>query len=907
MNIGLTSAEAQKRLLEFGQNIIEETRRTPLFLQFLGQFKDLMVVILIAASIFAFFAGETVDASIIFAIVIVNASIGFIQEFKAEQAIEALKKLLAPKARVLRDSQETLVEAKNLVPGDFIILNEGDKVPADSALKEENEIRIDESILTGESVPVPKDTEKNKKIFMGTQVMHGTGRALVTQTGMRTEFGKIALLTSETKKDKSPLQRELAHIGLFVGKITLGISLILFLIGFFVQGRELVETFLFAVSVAVAAVPEGLPATITVALALGVQRLARKNAIVKQLSSVETLGSTTVICSDKTGTLTKNEMTVQEIVLEDYDISVHGVGYQPEGSFTVHAHQDKEAPYFEHTKENLHELAYQKPGFYTNFEHLLRGASLCNNARLTFCESDWKVLGDPTEAALLVAAEKAGFEITHLTQKNKRVFEIPFDSLRKRMSVIAQDTENKKIMAYVKGAPETLLPLCTHMMQHGKITPFTAEKRKAFLERNELLAQRALRTIAVAWKELPQEIHKKFTQEDIEKNLIFGGLMAMMDPPREEVKEAVKLTHKAGIRVFIITGDHGRTAHAVATDLGLAKSYGVNIITGETLEKMSDEKLQRVLAPGQETLFARVNPHHKLRIVEVLKQLGEIVAVTGDGVNDAPALKRADIGVAMGITGTDVSKEAANMVLTDDSFSTIVTAVLEGRTIYENMKKFIFYIFSSNIGELIAIFATISLGLPAPLTAIFILLINTLTDVFPALALGVERVELSVLEKKPRKPSAKIMEWPFIRRYLINGLWIGLATTGVFIWNLQQHGWRFGEKVNTDSSSYFESATMAFVVLTLLQMVHTFNSRSEKISVFRMNFFSNFHLLAAVAFSVLATIAFVQIPFFQGYLKTTPLTFHQWVFLIAVAFSVLLFEEIRKAFTKAKKSMQENS
>jgi len=418
------------------------------------------------------------------------------------------------------------------------------------------------------------------------------------------------------------------------------------------------------------------------------------------------------------------------------------------------------------------------------------------------------------------------------------------------------------------------------------------------LKRTELMANRALRTIAVAFKPISKEIQQKYKKEEIETDLVFLGIVGMIDPPREEVKEAVKLTHKAGIRVFIITGDHGLTAHAIAKELGIAKSFGVHIVTGEMLNKISDEKLMQFVAPGEQTIFARVNPENKLRIVEALKRSGEIVAVTGDGVNDAPALKRADIGVAMGITGTDVSKEAANMVLTDDSFKTIVTAIIEGRTIYENMKKFIYFIFSANIGELLAIFITIMLGIVPPITAVLILIVNTLTDVFPALALGVEPVEKNILEKPPRKPTAKIMEASFIRRYVVVGFWIGLVTAATFIGNLLYRGWRFGESVDTDSLLYAESTTMAFAVLTLIQMVHAFICRSESLSVFKIKFFSNLYLVAAVAFSTIATVAIIQLPFFQKYLKTVSLTFRQWSVLIGLSFTLLIFEEIRKIFTR---------
>lgn len=885
MTAGLTSSEAQKLLQQFGPNVIVEKKKKSLLIQFLSQFKDLLVIILIAASIFAYFAGENVDAIIIIAIVFINATIGFFQEFKAEKAIEALKKLLAPLARVIRDGQHVSIPASELVPGDFLILAEGDKVSADCELIEENEILIDEAILTGESVPVRKNTDKDKKLFMGTQVAAGTGKAVVTQTGMRTQFGKIAELTTGTEKDKSPLQKELNHIGVFTGKITLAITAVIFIITVFSQEQSIITALLFAVAVAVAAVPEGLPTTITVALAIGVQRLAKKNAIVKQLSSVETLGSTTVICSDKTGTLTKNEMTVQEIAIGDYDITVHGVGYEPEGGFSMHYHGGKEPQYFEYEKHNLHELAHNKPELYEQMELMLRTAVLCNNARLTHKDDQWKILGDPTEGALITLAEKAGFSTGDINQKYRRVHEFPFDSKRKLMSVIVKDEHTGAIRVYVKGAPDCVLPLCNIDQKQ--------------MRRADIMAEKALRTIAIAYKNLPAaNSNKKYIKEEIESGLTFLGLIGMIDPPREEVKEAVKLTHRAGIRTFIITGDHGLTAHAIAKQLGLVKTHGVNIVTGEMLNKMPETKLLEFIEKGQETIFARVSPEHKLRIVDALKRSGEVVAVTGDGVNDAPALKRADIGVAMGITGTDVSKEAANMVLADDSFATIVTAVVEGRTIYENMKKFIYFIYSSNIGELLAVFSTILLGMPAPLTAVFMLIINTLTDVFPALALGVEPVERNILERPPRKPDSKIMQGAFVYRFMAAGLWKGLVTVSVFFGNLWLNGWQFGQDLHTDTHLYMQSATMAFVVLTLLQMVQAVNSRSLTASIFRTKFFGNLYVLAAILFSTAATVAIVQVPFFEKYLKTTALSLNQWLVLTAASLTILAFEEIRKIFSR---------
>ncbi len=900
---GITTQRAEELLKQFGSNTITSKRRSLAILDFFKQFKDALVIILIIASAVAYFAGEKIDAIIIFGIVLLNATIGFIQEFKAERAIEALKKMLEPKARVLRDGVEQIISIEKLVPGDVIILNEGDKIPADAEVFEANELMLDEALLTGESVPVTKNLSDNKKLFMGTQVTHGTGKAVVTQTGMRTEFGKIANLTSTTKKDLTPLQKELDHIGVFVGKITIVISVVLFLVGFFLYKNGLIETILFSVSVAVAAVPEGLPTTITVALALGVQRLARKNAIVKQLSSVETLGSTTVICSDKTGTLTKNQMTVQEVLLGQYVLTVRGVGYEPVGDFSILNTNGPRNDYITFDKSSLAQLAYKSPDLYEHLQLLSTAALLCNNARLVSTdnengEAQWSILGDPTEGALVTLAEKAGFTADQIGQQHTRVFEIPFDSNRKRMSVIAQTQDDHQMRAYVKGAPDAMLELCTHIRENGKTIPLTPEGREKIRETVENMAQRALRTIAVGYKDIPHEQQNNYEKEKIEQQLVLIGVFGMIDPPRDEVKEAVKLTHKAGIRVFIITGDHGLTAHAIAKELGIVKSYGVNIVTGDMLNAMTDTKLLSMVAPGQETIFARVSPEHKLRIVDALKRSGEVVAVTGDGVNDAPALKRADIGVAMGITGTDVSKEAANMVLTDDSFGTIVSAIIEGRTIYENMRKFISFIFASNIGELVAIFVTIMIGLPAPLSAVLILIINTLTDVFPSLALGVEPVEKNVLEKKPRNPNSRIMERPFIIRCFINGGVIGLVTVGVFVWNLSRAGWHFGESLSTDSTLYYKSATMAFVMLTLMQMVHAFNNRSETVSVFRMNPLTNPALIGAVLFSILGTVALVEIPVLQTYFKTVSLSGMEWLALVLLSFAPLIPEEIRKRYHK---------
>ncbi|MDP2624804.1 MAG: HAD-IC family P-type ATPase, partial [Candidatus Peregrinibacteria bacterium] len=647
-------------------------------------------------------------------------------KFKAEKALEALQRMLSPHAKVIRNGKVIQVDANRLVPGDIILLGEGDNVPADSRLIEQNELQVDESPLTGESVPVHKQTEAiNKKIlhldeheniiFMGTAITHGTGKAVVIRTGMNTEFGKIADLTQTTTKDKSPLQKELFKIGVFVGKITLVISTLLLLVGWLWQGKGFAETFLFAVSVAVAAVPEGLPATITIALAIGVQRLAKKNAIMKKLSSVETLGSTTVICSDKTGTLTQNQMTVVKAYLSGETIEIGGIGYSPKGKWE--------------TKTNTDGL-----------QKLCEAAILCNNAKHSKNKrGKWGILGDPTEGSLLVACAKTPHKISVVEKAFKRMNELPFDSVRKMMTTIDRNKKTKKIFAHLKGAPDEVIKCCTHVYENGKIIKLTPKKKKEIQKVNMEMAEKTLRVLAFAEREMdgqgiPKD-KKGYSKALVESKMVFLGLMGMIDPPRKEVFEAVAKAHTAGIKIYMVTGDYGPTAHAIGKELGIVKGDNIEIITGSQLKQYNDKKLRKLLRDkDKEVLFARVSPEHKLKIVRALKHNGEIVAMTGDGVNDAPALKRADIGVAMGITGTDVSKEAADMVLVDDSFGTIVTAIEEGRTIYNNLKKFVFYIFSCNIGELLTVFTAIILGIPAPLTAILILAVDLGTDVLPAIA-----------------------------------------------------------------------------------------------------------------------------------------------------------------------------
>lgn len=920
---GLTAEEALKRLKEKGANVLDVKKKRPLILEFFDEFKDLMVIILIAASIFAFFSGETTDGAIILFIVILNATIGFIQKYKAEKAIEALRKMITPQARVFRDGKQLKIAAAEVVPGDILILEEGDTVNADAVIFEENELETQEAILTGESIPVGKnsllheqnpnrDPEKIHTVFMGTMVTHGTGRAVVIKTGMNTEMGKIAKLTTETKKDKSPLEKEIHNIGVFVGKITFVITAILFIVGVFLQKKGIIDTLLFATSVAVAAVPEGLPATITISLAIGVQRLAKNNAIIKQLSSVETLGATTVICSDKTGTLTKNEMTVKEIHFDRYDATTLGAGYDPRGSITIRQGEknlttigDEQNPYedYEQNRQDLEKLSEEHPELHGTYELLLITAGLCNNADLNYENGVWKVLGDPTEAALITAVKKSGFHLAEAREKFEKIHEYPFDSTRKRMTVLMKDSGTGKILALCKGAPANILSASSHVMLNNHPVLLDQGTYKEFIAKNERMAGNALRCLGFAYRELTaHELRRlkqeeggkiQLPQEEAEQNLIFLGLMGMEDPPRPEVPEAIELTQRAGIKVYIITGDQGPTAQAIAGQIGLLQHKTHKIIYGEELEIMSVSELKKILnQQHMDVIFARVSPSDKLKIVSALKELGEIVAVTGDGVNDAPALKRSDIGVAMGITGTDVSKEAANMILSDDSFATIVKAVREGRTIYENLKKFIFFIFSCNIGELVLIFAALILNLPMPLTAVLILFINLATDVLPAIALGVEPAEKDIMDKNPRQPKLRILNREFVAHFTYIGILIGAITLIAYMWDLNRLHVIFDNA--KDGMEYLKASSLAFMLMVTIQLAHSLNSKSVERSLFTLKPWSNMKLLGAIAISFALAFAIVEIPFFQRLFETTSLDSTEWLIVGGGSLLIIIAEELRK-------------
>ncbi len=725
---GLSSSEAEQHLEKYGENEIEQGEEISRLEIFLEQFKSSIVWVLIVATVISALLGEWIDATAILIILVLNAILGYIQEFRAEKSIEELKKLAAPKATVLRDGKPVEVESKNVVPGDVLLLETGDKIPADARILNSDSLQTQEAVLTGESVPVKKhsDTltnglevgERKNMIFSGTVVTKGKGKAVVTETGMHTEMGQIADMIQSSGESMTPLQEKLDVLGHKLGILTLVVSAVVFLVGVF-SGRSMLEMFLIAVSLAVAAIPEGLPAVITISLSYGVQRMLDENALVRRLPSVETLGSTTVICTDKTGTLTHNEMTVTKLFVDDRVVDVTGRGYEPDGEV-----QGKVDPM------------------------VFKIGALCNDSKLV--EEEWTVVGDPTEGCLLTSARKAGLNEKKLEDEEPRIGSIPFDSKRKRMTTIHKTGDGR--FAYMKGAPEVVLDRCDRRLVNGEVKELTDSDKEEILEANKDFSQNALRVLGFAYKKIEEK--EEYGEED-EQGMVFAGLQGMIDPPREEVREAIKKCKKAGIKVIMVTGDHKNTALAIADELG---------IEGKALEGKDMKNTNLEEEVEDIGVFARVSPEHKLAIINALKDNGHIVAMTGDGVNDAPALKKSDIGVAMRITGTDVAKEASEMILTDDNFASIVNAVEQGRGIYDNIKKFVNYLLSSNFGEVLALFLAMIIGftgsdgnLIVPFLALQLLWINLVTDSLPALALGVDPPEKDIMSRKPRDPEEKII------------------------------------------------------------------------------------------------------------------------------------------------------
>jgi len=869
---GLSQEEVNRRLQEFGYNeLIERKRVTPLKI-FLSQFKDIFVIMLLIAIAISIFKGwyesitvpeppgfmeSYVDSITIGAIVILNSVVGFIQEYRSEKAMEAMKKLTAPKARVWRDGKEMIIPAKEVVPGDIVVLESGDRVPADGRLIKTVDLKTDEAVLTGESTPVGKNTQvvdpktpvadRRNSIFMATHVIYGRGEAIVTSTGMNTEFGKIAQMVQTLEEEETPLKLKLERFAKRLGQIIVIVCAIIFVLELLREGayiENILDMFMTAVALAVSAVPEGLPAVVTISLALGARELAKRNAIIRKLASAETLGSTTIICSDKTGTLTKGEMTVRKIYVNNDIVEVSGVGYEPKGEF----------------HKNGNDL---NPTENADLTRLLRIGALCNNAK---CNGK-SILGDPTEGALIVVAAKAGMQCDEMENVYPRVREIPFTSERKRMTTVHKSPEGK-VYAYVKGAPEIILERCDYVLHNGKEEKLSKKEHESILKINEEMARGALRVLGMAYKKLPDDVPSNFDEESVEVRLVFVGLMGMIDPPREEAKEANQLCQKAGIKTVMITGDHKLTAMAIARELGMLKSDMT--LTGAELDEMSEEEFEKVVEDV--VVYARVSPEHKLRIVRALKKRGHIVAMTGDGVNDAPALKQSDIGIAMGISGTDVTREAADMVLADDNFATIVNAVEGGRIIYDNIRKFSFFLLRCNFDELLIIGTFALLGLPLPLTAGMILWINLVTDGGPAVALSMDSPAENVMERPPLDPKQGIL-YGRIASILATFVTQFLGTAVLFYLAY----YVFGEPLE-------EARTLAFVQATLQELVIVWNCRSEKHNAFKVGFLSNKFLLLAVLVSVAATIV---IPYI-GLFGTVPMTIFDWALVIPISLSGFL-------------------
>lgn len=827
---GLSTREAEKRVKTYGLNELKHNKKKSPVLIFLAQFNDFLVWVLIGATIISGFIGDKADAITILIIVIVNAILGFVQEFRTEKSLEALQELAAPTCKVIRDGNIKVVSSKELTIGDLVVLEAGDRIPADGTFIDAANMVVDESLLTGESVGISKDTTKGKNSgFMGTIVLKGRGLIIIDAIGMKTEMGKIANLLDNIEEDKSPLRERLDSLGKILVVMCIVVCLIVTILGI-IRGNDITEMFLLGVSLAVAAIPEGLAAIVTVALALGVGRMLKRNALVRKLPAVETLGCTSVICSDKTGTLTQNKMTVKEIL-------VNGRIYELD-------------------KEKIYDCEKLKEAFI-----------YCNDANYNYEIKDIEkaVMGDPTETALVKAFYKDSKELQKFVEKSKRVYEISFDSTRKMMTVIMN--ENGKETCYMKGAPERVLEKCNSVLENGKVKPLTYQKKKQIYSYIEAMSNRALRCIAAAYKE-----ENLVKNESVECDLIFLGVAGSMDPPRIEVKDAVLKCKMAGIKPIMITGDHKNTALSIAKSINICNSDD-QAVTGDELEKMSDSELVKKV--NKIRVFARVSPNHKLRIVRAFKKNNNIVAMTGDGVNDAPAIKEADIGVAMGISGTDVTKEAAAMVLMDDNFATIVSAVEEGRVIYDNIRKFIRYLLSCNLGEVLTMFLASLFYLPNPLTPIQILFVNLATDGLPAIALGVDPPDKDIMRQSPREKNEGIFARGLWEKIIVRGSLIGVCTLLSFM-----SGRYYGMDLAT-------CRTITMCTLVMSQLLHVFECRSERHSIFEINIFSNIYLLGAVLVSMTMICCILYIPFLSGIFNTVALNLGQW--LLVIFFSGIIF------------------
>lgn len=958
---GLTPDECAKRLEQFGPNQLAEPPRPTFFAKLLEQISDFLVLILIGAAAVSALLGEWVDCVVIIAIVVVNATIGLIQEAKAEQALESLKKMAAPTAHVIRAGDYVTIPARELVPGDIVLIHAGDKLSADMRLIEAQNLQVDEAPLTGESVPVEKDAslvfdpdtalaDRRNMVFFGTTATYGRGKGIVVATGMKTEIGKIAGALGAIPPEKTPLQQNLTVLGKTLGTAIMAICGVVFVLGL-LRREPPFEMFLTSVSLAVAAIPEGLPAVVTIVLAIGVKRMASRNAIMRKLAAVETLGCTTVICSDKTGTLTQNQMTIVNAYSAGRLYQVTGQGYAPHGRFipvdrdavglglgtdgaladeTSVASPETPALAVAGRKGPEAEFGSSIPPEHLPLALLLVGGALNNDAALkartegNSSATRWEIVGDPTEGALVVAAAKAGFAKADLESRFPRVAEIPFDSSRKRMTTIHQLADGK-YLAWVKGAPEVVLSLCGHaLLPNGSAPPASPGAgspqedpglgaallalessyyrvpldeglRQDYATINQRMAENALRVIAVAYRFL-DELPDKPNPEQTERDLTVVGLVGMIDPPRPEVPPAVEKCKRAGIIPVMITGDHHATATAIARSLGMLKPEHRSM-TGRDLDAISEAELERVAEEAR--VYARVSPEHKMKIVDALKKRGHVVAMTGDGVNDAPALKRADIGVAMGITGTDVAKETSDMILADDNFSTIVAAVEEGRIIYSNIAKFVLYLLSCNMGEILTIFSSMMANLPLPLRPVQLLWLNLVTDSLPALALGIEKGDADIMDRPPRDPKEPILTRERWFAIGVQAVLIAATTLGAFLYGLSRTPLHLADSA-VDPIAY--ARTMAFAALVTSELLRAFTARSEVDSLLKIGPFTNLPMVGANLLSFLLLLAVIEIPPLRPIFYTAALGVSDWLVVLAFAVIPGLGAEVMKAFKRRRRA-----
>lgn len=891
--VGLSAMEVDRRTGQYGANRLATPARRSLLMSFIGQFQDFMVMVLVGATLISGLLGETVDALAIMAIVLCNAFLGFIQEYKAERSLEALQDLAAPTCVVLREGRETVIEANALVPGDIVFLGGGQRVPADGRLVDANLLTIEEAALTGESHHVKKTADfvgshalpigdRANCVFMGTTVTNGNGRFVVTAIGMDTEIGKIADMIQAVPLETTPLQKRLQQLGQWLVASCLMVVFVVFVAGV-LRGFPVYRMFLTGVSLAVAAIPEGLPAVVTIALAIGVQRMSRRNAIVRHLPAVETLGCATVICSDKTGTLTQNVMSIREIHMASGEYEVSGAGYSSYGEILPKNGSAGPGRGWGRASSVVTSSVTRQG----DLQRLLVAGALCNNARIypvqgmeggtrgiwrklrksnttAGTNTDLSLVGDPTEGALLVAAAKLGIYREDLNEMHAFVAELPFHSRRKRMTVITS-SDREGTVAWVKGAPDVVLELCTHFLKDGEVLPLGMRDKQAIRNQYEQMSSSALRVLALAYRQyrtVSKEGRHRLQESEVERELTFLGLVGMIDPPRPEAVKAIALARRAGIRTIMVTGDHANTALAIARELGLV-ARGGKALTGADLDKLDDKELADAVTWID--VFARVQPEHKVRIVRAMQSNGEIVGMTGDGVNDGPAIKEADIGIAMGKTGTDVTKEASDIVLADDNFATIVAAIEEGRIIYDNIRKFIRYLLGCNVGEVLTMFVATLMGLPLPLLPIQILWMNLVTDGLPAIALSVDPGDPDIMERPPRPPKEGIFARGLHIRIMAQGTLIGMCTLLVFVLELL---WGTG--------SLDSARTMAFTTLVLSQLLFVFQCRSEEHRVWEIGILGNPWLLGAVCISIAMHIGVVYIPAIQPVFKTVALSWGQW-------------------------------